>query len=53
VPAFDARPARKHIVNLKVSTGELQALRQAVQRSGAPSVSAYLRRLIAVAVASQ
>jgi hypothetical protein len=50
---FEARPVRNRILNLKVTDAELQAIRQAARRSGAPSTSAYLRRLVAVAVAAQ
>jgi hypothetical protein len=50
---FDSRPPRQRLVAFKISDEELLTLRKAARRSGARSVSAFLRRLIAVAVSAQ
>jgi hypothetical protein len=47
---FEPKTARTKLVGLKVTGDELDALRRAAERSGEPSVSAYLRRIVRVAI---
>jgi hypothetical protein len=49
----NARPVRNRTLGVPLTDAELAAVRAAAQRAGAKSTAAYMRRLLAIAVAAQ